>query len=216
MSTGLFKKFRFNRSPSIFPRLLRRPQAAKNRGPGEPEALHAYSGRPILPANETFEGWQSTLKTQCGGGGWPMMLPFRGAWRPRGPRHCHRRPVPDPRRSRGWLWPHPSRKEAVMPRSRHLLMAAASLAIGAFGCAHCDTCDDFPVPCTSSNCGYQQAPDGVPYPVGPAVPVGAPGGTFSGPSVATPPPANALPSAFQATSPTSPPDSPAALEMPKQ
>jgi hypothetical protein len=35
-----------------------------------------------------------------------------------------------------------------------LLVLAASLAAVAVGCAHCDTCDDFPAPCTGPNCGY--------------------------------------------------------------
>jgi hypothetical protein len=32
-------------------------------------------------------------------------------------------------------------------------LVAAGLAVGAVGCAHCDTCDDFPAPCTGPNCG---------------------------------------------------------------
>ena len=35
-----------------------------------------------------------------------------------------------------------------------LLVLAASAAAIAVGCAHCDTCDDFPAPCTGPNCGY--------------------------------------------------------------
>ena len=105
-----------------------------------------------------------------------------------------------------------------MSRSLLLLTAAASLAVGALGCAHCDTCDDFPTPCTGANCGYQQAPNGVPYPVGPAVPVGgpaspAPAPITSSPATATPPPANSGNSAFNANE-TTPPDSPAAPDMP--
>ncbi len=38
-----------------------------------------------------------------------------------------------------------------MTRSR-LLSLAAILAGGLAGCAHCDTCDDFPVPCTGPGC----------------------------------------------------------------
>ena len=69
-----------------------------------------------------------------------------------------------------------------MSRS-YLLLVAAALAAGGFGCAHCDTCDDFPAPCTGPNCGFQGYPIGsdlhggpiVPIPVGPAdsAPVGS-------------------------------------------
>jgi hypothetical protein len=59
-----------------------------------------------------------------------------------------------------------------------LLLVAAALAAGGSGCAHCDTCDDFPAPCTGPNCGYQGYPigpeihagPGVPIPVGPSYP----------------------------------------------
>lgn len=45
-----------------------------------------------------------------------------------------------------------------MPRPSLLVLAASAAAI-AVGCAHCDTCDDFPAPCTGPNCGhpYHQA-----------------------------------------------------------
>ncbi len=71
--------------------------------------------------------------------------------------------------------PHPAtvflgERTADMLRSRFLSMAAASVVASAFGCAHCDTCDDFPAPCQGASCGYQ--PSDVPYPTGPAVPVG--------------------------------------------
>jgi hypothetical protein len=35
------------------------------------------------------------------------------------------------------------------------VLVAAGLAVGAVGCAHCDTCDDFPAPCVGPNCGGQ-------------------------------------------------------------
>lgn len=35
-----------------------------------------------------------------------------------------------------------------------LLVLAASAAAFAVGCAHCDTCDDFPAPCTGPYCGH--------------------------------------------------------------
>jgi hypothetical protein len=48
-----------------------------------------------------------------------------------------------------------------MPRSS-LLLVAAALAAGTIGCAHCDTCDDFPTPCTGPNCGYAGLLPGAP------------------------------------------------------
>jgi hypothetical protein len=108
-----------------------------------------------------------------------------------------------------------------MSRSSLLLMAA--LAAGGFGCAHCDTCDDFPAPCTGPNCGFQGYPIGaelpggptgapiVPVPVGPShqVPVGPPvGSPVADPAPATPPPD--APSEGPSTPETPPPlpDSP--------
>ena len=41
-----------------------------------------------------------------------------------------------------------------------LLLAAFSLAVGMTGCTHCDTCDDFPTPCTGPNCGFRGGPVG--------------------------------------------------------
>ena len=54
-----------------------------------------------------------------------------------------------------------------------LLLVAAALAAGGFGCAHCDTCDDFPAPCTGPNCGFQGYPIGAELPGGPIVPIPA-------------------------------------------
>ena len=45
--------------------------------------------------------------------------------------------------------------------SRICWMVAALMAVGVVGCAQCDTCDDFPAPCTGPNCG--QGPGGAPY-----------------------------------------------------
>ena len=45
--------------------------------------------------------------------------------------------------------------------SRISLLVAVAVAAGVVGCAQCDTCDDFPVPCTGPNCG-QLMPGGVP------------------------------------------------------
>jgi hypothetical protein len=44
-----------------------------------------------------------------------------------------------------------------MTRSR-MLAVAMGLAVGAVGCAHCDTCDDFPAPCIGGNCGGMGGP----------------------------------------------------------
>jgi len=41
-----------------------------------------------------------------------------------------------------------------------LLAAVALLAAGFTGCTHCDTCDDFPVPCVGHNTAVPMAPGG--------------------------------------------------------
>jgi hypothetical protein len=69
-----------------------------------------------------------------------------------------------------------------MSRPTSLLIAAA-VATAVVGCAHCDTCDDFPAPCV--DCGYS-----TPGPVGatmyaegmPAGPMMGPGGPMMGPA----------------------------------
>jgi hypothetical protein len=33
------------------------------------------------------------------------------------------------------------------------LLSAVALFVGSAGCTHCDTCDDFPIPCVGGNCG---------------------------------------------------------------
>jgi len=64
-----------------------------------------------------------------------------------------------------------------MSRSRWLLAAAVAAMTWAVGCAHCDTCDDLPVPCAGGNCGGSIAPAGLtlgaPIVVGPATPIAA-------------------------------------------
>ncbi len=45
--------------------------------------------------------------------------------------------------------------------SRIYLMLAVAVTAGFAGCAVCDTCDDFPVPCIGPNCG-QLMPGGIP------------------------------------------------------
>jgi hypothetical protein len=91
-----------------------------------------------------------------------------------------------------------------------LLLVAAAVAAGVVGCAQCDTCDDFPAPCTGPNCGQNQ-PGVLDYmPPGPGQPAGsgappsnAPGGTpmsdSAGPAPTAPAPTPATPS------PTTPP-----------
>jgi hypothetical protein len=75
-----------------------------------------------------------------------------------------------------------------MTRLSAVLMAAG-LAAGAVGCAHCDTCDDFPTPCVGPNCGggpmgvYAMASGPVSY----SAPAGA---TTSAPAGAALAPAN--------------------------
>ena len=45
--------------------------------------------------------------------------------------------------------------------SRVSLLAVLAVMGCSIGCAQCDTCDDFPVPCVGPNCG-QLAPGGIP------------------------------------------------------
>jgi hypothetical protein len=77
------------------------------------------------------------------------------------------------------------------------LMASAALSVGAIGCAHCDTCDDFPSPCGTPYCGYNTAyaplPGAAPGPV-----VDMPAGATS-----APPPPVTVPSS--GSNPTPPP-----------
>ena len=47
----------------------------------------------------------------------------------------------------------------------YLLLLAATVGVGYVGCAQCDTCDDFPAPCTGPNCG--QNAGGIPGYLGP-------------------------------------------------
>ncbi len=78
-----------------------------------------------------------------------------------------------------------------MSRSfRELATGALILAAGVAGCAHCDTCDDFPVPCTGPGCGTTPAGYGMMPPGGgqiapfQATPGGSPeAGTMALPSV---------------------------------
>jgi hypothetical protein len=40
-----------------------------------------------------------------------------------------------------------------MSRSDWALIFLAGVALAATGCAHCDTCDNLPMPCASGDCG---------------------------------------------------------------
>ncbi|RUL85917.1 hypothetical protein [Tautonia sociabilis] len=103
-----------------------------------------------------------------------------------------------------------------------LLVLVASVAAASVGCAHCDTCDDFPAPCTGPNCGYPYQVtlpmEGemivepiVGGPMGmPAGPMGMPAGSIvsgpitpgSGGAAAPPPPSvGASPSGGSSTAP---------------
>jgi hypothetical protein len=61
------------------------------------------------------------------------------------------------------------------------LVLAAAVAASVVGCAHCDTCDDFPAPCSGPDCGHHAAPPGFAAPTmtysapAPASPAGQPG-----------------------------------------
>jgi hypothetical protein len=81
-----------------------------------------------------------------------------------------------------------------MHRLSALLLVAAGLSISAVGCAQCDTCDDFPAPCTGPNCA-----GGYSMPSGPVGPV-----TYSGP-MQTGQPAELLPAPSSPGGATVPP-----------
>src|SRR5205807_756681 len=82
---------------------------------------------------------------------------------------------------------------------------AAALAAGAIGCTQCDTCDDFPTPCTGPNCGGggYGPPESIYGPVTTSVTVPANGPATIAPAPATdveppPLPSAATPPAFTA------------------
>lgn len=88
-----------------------------------------------------------------------------------------------------------------MSRLTSLLMAA-TVASAVVGCAHCDTCDDFPAPCT--DCGYNAATPAAGAPMmadgtimdpsfAPGMPPGAPITTPGSPIVNSSPAINAAP-----------------------
>lgn len=99
----------------------------------------------------------------------------------------------------------------AMARSRAWLAAALAATAGAtIGCAHCDTCDDFPAPCGPS---AAWGPPGA-VPVGPSYQVGPPG-AMSHPAGQIPAGqlAPAAPSSAR-TAPTDPETMPTAPEIP--
>jgi hypothetical protein len=115
-----------------------------------------------------------------------------------------------------------------MSRYTLLLLAGSLTAMaGAVGCTHCDTCDDFPTPCSGPNCGLQgYVPYGTDAAAGPGYQSPAPAATppagdatQSAPSTGdvpstgpfgTPsaPEANPTPGAASPTKPDSPPTAP--------
>ncbi len=89
--------------------------------------------------------------------------------------------------------------------TRISLMVAVAMAAGVVGCAHCDTCDDFPAPCAGPNCGPSSGATGLE----PAMVQGAPmrgpmAFESAGPAPGTPPatPSVSVPPADAASSPT--------------
>ncbi len=83
-----------------------------------------------------------------------------------------------------------------MSRLRAFL-AISGLAMSTWGCAQCDTCDDFPAPCVGPNCGmgagYNNGPAPTTAPAAPAAPAGPSLGETS--DTAPPPPATMSPAA---------------------
>ena len=81
--------------------------------------------------------------------------------------------------------------------TRYALLVVGLALAGATGCAQCDTCDDFPAPCTGPNCGQNGYATGGFIPptqyglpenpaVAPAPPTGSPDPTANGPAADAP------------------------------
>ena len=94
----------------------------------------------------------------------------------------------------------------MSPRLKSLGLVVG-LAMGAVGCAQCDTCDDFPAPCQGPNCGGAYAAAATSYTARPGfVPpsMNAPAGTTApatlGPAVDSVGPAPAAPAVNPETS----------------
>ncbi len=98
-----------------------------------------------------------------------------------------------------------------------LLVVGLALA-GATGCAQCDTCDDFPAPCTGPNCGQNgYATTGFIPPTQNGLPEGAARATA--PATTPPRDDSAAGGAPSIPSPTMPPTadpSPASPPLPNQ
>ncbi len=100
-----------------------------------------------------------------------------------------------------------------MTRLSAVLMAAG-LAAGAIGCAHCDTCDDFPTPCVGPNCGggpmgvYAMSSGPVSYSAPAGATVSAPAGATLGPVTDGAGPIPTAPAAGTTPAPAAPSISP--------
>ena len=58
--------------------------------------------------------------------------------------------------------------------TRFALLVVGMALVGVTGCAQCDTCDDFPAPCTGPNCGQNNyAPTGFIPPTQDGLPANA-------------------------------------------
>jgi len=88
------------------------------------------------------------------------------------------------------------------------LLVAVAVATGVVGCAQCDTCDDFPAPCTGPNCGqaYGIPGDAMAPSMRQGPPAMAPTGPTSRPTSDDAGPAPATPSTPTTTPPTPSPD----------
>jgi len=104
------------------------------------------------------------------------------------------------------------------------VLVAAGLAVGAVGCAHCDTCDDFPAPCVGPNCatgpmgayGMASGPTAYsgPMTLGATVPAGPAGSSLGGSVIDSAVPAPSVPGTAPATAPAPAPPSTSPFERP--
>jgi hypothetical protein len=86
---------------------------------------------------------------------------------------------------------------------RTRVLIAGALVSGIVGCAHCDTCDDFPGNCVGGACGNQVYATGTTVAVDAPVMGGGPGGPIMAP--AGQPGPFAAPAAGAAAAPAPPP-----------
>ena len=93
-----------------------------------------------------------------------------------------------------------------------LLLVAAAVAGGVVGCAQCDTCDDFPAPCTGPNCGGNAAmlaptmTRGVPPTMGASTPAAPAADDSAGPGPEVPMTRSPMTPPVDPTSPPPPMD----------